>query len=950
MKKLILLIVLLPALTFSTNVNDDAGHSISFTENKGQVGDQNSKSRKDVLFSGTDGKMLFHIRNNGISYQLNRVESYKIETNRRNQQSVQVPDEVTIYRIDANWKGCKSDIQIETEGCSSSYSNYYSEVCPNGVTRVRSFAGVTIKEIYDNISVHYYESNGILKCDYIVAPGGNYKQIKIEIKGAEIKTLKDGSLEYITPLGRIKEDAPLVYQGGKLIKSLWVVNDNVLSFHIPHYNPSLSIIIDPATRVWGTYYGGTGVESAYATTVDGDNNIYAAGNTSTGTSTVIATSGAFQTTISGASDAFLAKFSSAGVRKWATYYGGNSGDGAYGCSSDMGAFIYLCGVTSSSIGISTPGAYQVSLSTTPRDAFLAQFDTTGARIWGTYYGGASSWEDGFSVSANKFGDVFLAGDVSTPSSPSSTVLTSPGCHQPSFGGGTDCFLAKFDYLGNRAWGTYYGGALSDGFTSCSSDRFGNVYLSGKASSVTNIATPGAFKTTISGTSDAFVAKFDNLGVRKWGTYFGGSNDEWGRACATDPAGNIFVVGYVGGSSIGLTSLGAHRTTFGGGSYDAFLGKLDSTGVRKWCTYFGNNGADQGLACATDTAGYVYIAGNTTSTGTGLFVTVGSHQTTFGGGTTFGDGFLARFDPNGKQKWGTFYGGSGDEDTRACSTDPFGSVYLSGSSTSTVANTISTAGSHQQVYGGGSNDMYLVKFDICTSNSISISSSTLQTCSGNTVSIGVFGGDTYTLNPGNVPILGSSTVVTPITTTTYTISSLVTGCSTAFDNTITITTVPSPTLAASVTPTLICAGQTATLSVTGSTANYSWTPGGAGPTITVSPSSSINYTVMATAVNNCSKSDTISLFVSPCTNLESYLGSELFIYPNPANNIIYIEQKNNTKAIYYSLTDITGKELIGKRQISSIKEIVDISEYAKGIYLLQISIRDGQSVTKKIVKE
>lgn len=947
MKNYILIVLLLHVLFCVSNSNNPV--KISFTENKGQVGDQNSKPRKDVLFSGTDGKMLFHIRKSGISYQLNRVESYKYETN-RNQQSVQIPDEVSIYRIDANWKGCNSEVKIETEGCLSSYSNYYSEVCPNGVTHVRSFTDVTIKEIYNNISVHYYENNGVLKCDYIVAPGGNYKQIKIEISGAEIKTLKDGSLEYITPLGTIKEGAPLVYQGGKLIKSSWVVIDNVLSFYIPHYNPSLPLIIDPATRVWGTYYGGAGFESAYASTVDGDNNFYLAGNTSTGTGTVIATSGAFQTIMSGASDAFLAKFNSAGVRKWATYYGGNSSEAAYGCSSDKGAFIYLCGVTSSSIAISTPGAYQVNLSLTPRDAFLAQFDTTGVRIWGTYYGGASAWEDGFSVSANKFGDVFLAGDVSTPSSPSSTVLISPGCHQASFGGSSDCFLAKFDYLGNRAWGTYYGGATVDGFTSCSSDRFGNVYLSGKASSVSNIASPGAFKPTISGSSDAFVAKFNSLGVRKWGTYYGGSNDEWGRACATDPSGNIFIVGYVPGNSIGLTSSGAHQTSFSGGTYDAFLGKFDSTGVRKWSTYFGNNGADQAYACATDTAGYVYIAGNTTSTGTGWFVTAGSHQTTFGGGSTFGDGFLARFDPNGKQRWGTFYGGSGDEDTRACSADLFGSVYLSGSSTSTVANAISTVGGHQQVYGGGSSDAYLVKFDMCTNNSVTISSSTLQTCSGNTVSIGVFGGDTYTLNPGNVSIMGSSTVVTPTATTTYTISSLVTGCSSVFENTITINTVPSPTLGVGVTPTLICVGQTATLSATGSAATYSWTPGGAGQTITVSPSTSVNYTVTATAANNCRKSDTISLFVSPCTNIESYNGLELFIYPNPANNIIYIEQINNREVLFYGLTDITGKELIRKRQIISIKEIVDVSEYAKGIYFLQISTANGQCIVKKIVKE
>ena len=36
---------------------------VCFTENKGQVHDQNYKSRLDVLYSGTDGDLVFHLRN-----------------------------------------------------------------------------------------------------------------------------------------------------------------------------------------------------------------------------------------------------------------------------------------------------------------------------------------------------------------------------------------------------------------------------------------------------------------------------------------------------------------------------------------------------------------------------------------------------------------------------------------------------------------------------------------------------------------------------------------------------------------------------------------------------------------------------------------------------------------------------------------------------------------------
>ena len=50
---------------------------ISFTENKGQIHDQNYKLRPDVLFGGSDGILVFHLKNNGISYQLNTLDACK---------------------------------------------------------------------------------------------------------------------------------------------------------------------------------------------------------------------------------------------------------------------------------------------------------------------------------------------------------------------------------------------------------------------------------------------------------------------------------------------------------------------------------------------------------------------------------------------------------------------------------------------------------------------------------------------------------------------------------------------------------------------------------------------------------------------------------------------------------------------------------------------------------
>ncbi|MBT6131927.1 MAG: hypothetical protein HOH53_02520 [Flavobacteriales bacterium] len=50
---------------------------VSFTENKGQVSDQHYNPRPDVLYSGNSGGLNFHIRTDGISYQMTRIDSWK---------------------------------------------------------------------------------------------------------------------------------------------------------------------------------------------------------------------------------------------------------------------------------------------------------------------------------------------------------------------------------------------------------------------------------------------------------------------------------------------------------------------------------------------------------------------------------------------------------------------------------------------------------------------------------------------------------------------------------------------------------------------------------------------------------------------------------------------------------------------------------------------------------
>ena len=54
---------------------------------------------------------------------------------------------------------------------------------------------------------------------------------------------------------------------------------------------------------------------------------------------------------------------------------------------------------------------------------------------------------------------------------------------------------------------------------------GNVCITGTTNSTSNIATTGAYQTSLGGSHDAFVAKFNSAGVMQWATYYGGTGND-----------------------------------------------------------------------------------------------------------------------------------------------------------------------------------------------------------------------------------------------------------------------------------------------------------------------------------------------------------------------------------------------------------------------------------------
>ncbi len=741
---------------------------ISFTENKGQVSDQNYVARPDVLFCGTDGKMDFHIRNNGVSYQLKKINSWKTQKNseaiNKSNTDNKLPGEIILYRIDSYWKNCNADVKIKTDKVCTGYSNYYLPTCPQGALKVQSYEGVLLRNLYTGIDVHYYQKNGTLKHDYLVAPKSDYKLIQIEIKGAEIRIQADGSVILKTPLGEIQEGAPVVFQNSKQIKASWKLNNNSLSFDIPDYDSNQSLIIDPMVRVWGSYYGGNSTDFGQSCVTDNSGNIFQSGYTSSTSGTSIATSGAYQTTWMGIEDAYLVKLNSAGVRQWATYYGTMVDDHAYGCAADNSGNVYISGDTQSPVNMATPSSHQSVFGGGNTDAFLAQFDPSGVLQWATYYGGSAD-DIGQLCNTDPSGNIYLIGNTY-----STNNISTLGSHQLNISGLQDVFLVKFNSAGVRQWGTYYGGNGDDfGYKVCT-DAGNNAYISGYTASTNSISTTGSHQPLHgTGVFDAFLVKFNSSGVQQWGTYYGGTGLDYGQSCGSDNLGNVYLSGYTQ-SNNGISTALSHQVSFGGGSLDAFLVQFNSSGVRQWGTYYGGTGNDRGFGVTTATNANVYLSGMTTSGGGTVIATADAHQLNYGGGPS--DAYFAEFNSSGARVYGTYYGELGDDVGFGCTVDNSGQFYLSGYTSSTV--NISTASSHQSVFGGVV-DGYLVKFQPCNAPPAptDVTPSVNHTiCSTQNTTISVSGLGTinwYSSPTSTISLATGTTYITPTLTATGTYS-------------------------------------------------------------------------------------------------------------------------------------------------------------------------------------
>jgi hypothetical protein len=355
----------------------------------------------------------------------------------------------------------------------------------------------------------------------------------------------------------------------------------------------------------------------------------------------------------------------------------------------------------------------------------------GKPLWATQIGGA-----GFETLTNQAiatdisNNVYIVGQYSTittginiynytsaPTNGGEIPLTLYGTMSNPSATSAETFIVKYNSSGTAQWVSRVGFAQSQEIPVVATDLSGNVFISGRndttyvrfytagtpdATSTISLSTAGNMS-TISGTDDIYLAKYNSSGIFQWATVIGSTGIEDNPEICTDPFGNVYIAGEYdatitirnggtpgGGLNIATTTYATMgKPGSGTGNNDIFLVKYNPSGAALWATRISGIGHETGVSIASDISGNVYVANQYTSSSMAIYNTNtpsgGSVSTILYGNLGFTgtvltqpDISLVKYNSSGSVLWATRASSSANSDlTPYIATDSSANVYLTG---------------------------------------------------------------------------------------------------------------------------------------------------------------------------------------------------------------------------------------------------------------------------------
>lgn len=599
--------------------------SVLFEPNVGQVRDFNGGPRPDVSYMTRTGGAQVFFRQTGVSYvftrradggiagmkdapaeafaRINSEDKKKIvfeegepdyARNRVDPASIKMLayEQYEHVRLDLNFLGADPGAQIMSGKKAETYFSYYLPGRTGKQTRVPASRMIVYKNLYPNIDLVFYGDGGALKYDFIVRPGADPAQIRMEYAGAESVGLGEGGALVVKhPFGELREKAPVAFQkipqtfaaedlpriaGSSNTRVAFSVSGNTVSFNIPKYDNQRMLVIDPEVQ-WYNYFGGDAADVIRDILVGLDGNVHVCGHSSSTAGFPSGPPGNVtnpDNIAAGERDIFVIQFDENGNPNW-IFYAGGSGNGqlhnefANNLAIDnRDGSVYVTGITNQDNFPVTTGPPHRGET----DAFLVKLDAAGAPLWSQFFGGSRDEAVLFSVespaTAPTLGFVAVdhTGAVTVDANGNVIIVGST-------------LSADIPIEGDNPLDDEFND--DTGLIASGDEGDANVQNS-------TIAT------------DYFVAKYDAGGNIDWSTYIGGANVDFATDVAVDGENNIYIVGgtyTLFWTGPGTAQLDGSFPTEGGyddtpGSrYDVGMVKLRPDGALDWSSYFGGEDMD-----------------------------------------------------------------------------------------------------------------------------------------------------------------------------------------------------------------------------------------------------------------------------------------------------------------------------------------------------------------------
>lgn len=586
----------------TATITSDPKSSFLFIENKGQITYDNYETGENILFKCDLPGAVVYVTNSGLTYFLYKTEQVPkknaiVESDSFQYRAIYERVDLVIKNADIR----KARLVKVNE--SRNFYNFYSGNPFREVLNVRGFTELKFENIYPGIDwvLRINPNKEGFKQDFIVHPNANYKMIELAYLGSEHMKLVagDNQVSVITSLGEITEKNLISYSDGYKIESAYIFENNSVHFNIAEdYDRNKQLIIDPEILVWCTNFGGEGSDWLFDLDSYGD-----------------------YTVILGSTLSFDFPF------------------------FDMGGDSYF----------DTLSVYQIAPT-------ISLFDKESNLVWSTLVAAdsMSTWGNAISMTDEK---IIIGGYTQSENFP----IVDPGggayidsIIDPDYG---DVFMMRFNMDGIMEWSTLIGGLYFEEVKSIYADSSAVWVTGNTASHEFPIANPGAgsyIDSTLGGSQDAFIMKFDETGILKWSTYYGGDEIEESESITAND-NSIWVTGAGGGLNFDLydPSGSAYMDSSSEGG-DAFILQFDHTGVQAWATFYGGDEGDEIFYDVAANQDNVIFVGRSTSSDYPVYDAGG--DTYFKNYLSYSsDIIITGFTTSGDRIWSTYYGGNDIEE-------------------------------------------------------------------------------------------------------------------------------------------------------------------------------------------------------------------------------------------------------------------------------------------------